>query len=333
MFEPSSQRTTSSMKISIILPVYNVAPYLIECLDSIRAQTYSNIEVIALDDGSTDESLSMLREYAESYPALQVVSLEHKGVSVARNYGIELAAGGYIFFLDPDDKIVPTAIETLMKKVVGGRFDLVCFGADRLIDGTGELVPHTRYRDEELEREEVYKAPYQINESVCFKFYRRELLLAKDIRFVPGHFYEDVSFHWKCLLSAERIVFTSESLYLYRLRPNSTMTNSVIKKSGMAVHHLYELEEIYRFMKVQKLFENNQPLFASILERYVESGYKFLAAEDKSEYVEETKRLVAKTGIEPHRFTLCYDLVHGKKVRRNVYRWRRSLRCKLGMLD
>ena len=131
----------------------------------------------------------------------------------------------------------------------------------------------------------------------------------------------------------QSVLFTSESLYLYRLRPNSTMTNSVIKKSGMAVHHLYELEEIYRFMKVQKLFENNQPLFASILERYVESGYKFLAAEDKSEYVEETKRLVAKTGIEPHRFTLCYDLVHGKKVRRNVYRWRRSLRCKLGMLD
>ena len=129
-------------------------------------------------------------------------------------------------------------------------------------------------------------------------------------------------------MSAERIALISESLYQYRMRPNSTMTNSVIKKSGMAIHHLYELEEIYRFMKVQKLLEDNQGLFASILERYVESGYKFLAAENKKAYVEETKRLVAKTGIEPHRFTLCYDLVHGKKVRRNVYRWRRSLRRK-----
>lgn len=241
--------------------------------------------------------------------------------------------GGYIFFLDPDDKIVPTAIETLVKKVVGGRFDLVCFGADKFLHGTNKLEVHTHYENKGLEREETYKAPYQINESVCFKFYRRELLLEKKIRFVPGHFYEDVSFNWKCLLSAERIALISESLYQYRMRPNSTMTNSVIKKSGMAIHHLYELEEIYRFMKVQKLLEDNQGLFASILERYVESGYKFLAAENKKAYVEETKRLVAKTGIEPHRFTLCYDLVHGKKVRRNVYRWRRSLRRKLGTLD
>lgn len=113
-------------KVSIIMPVYNVSRYLRNCLDSIVAQTMEDIELIVVNDGSTDDSLSILKEYEVQYPEwMHVYTTENRGVSHARNYGIERASGEYLLFVDSDDFVEPEICEKLYEKAAQDNNDVV----------------------------------------------------------------------------------------------------------------------------------------------------------------------------------------------------------------
>lgn len=103
--------------VSIIIPVYNTAAYICECLDSVLSQTYPNIEVICINDGSTDDSLNLLLQKEKDHHNLFVYSQENKGQSAARNWGIRLAKGKYLYFLDSDDAIMSFAVETMVTQL------------------------------------------------------------------------------------------------------------------------------------------------------------------------------------------------------------------------
>lgn len=128
--------------ISVIIPVYNIKPYLDKCLESICNQTYRDFEVLLIDDGSTDGSYVKCQDYAKKYPFIQSFQQQHGGVSAARNFGIQKAKGKYVAFVDGDDTIDKNYLEILEKYMSSGKYDIV-FGGCRLIDvthGTTKVV-------------------------------------------------------------------------------------------------------------------------------------------------------------------------------------------------
>lgn len=115
--------------VSVIIPVYNVENYLKECLDSVLNQTYKNIEVIVINDGSTDKSLHILEDYSSKFNNIKIIDQENSGQSVARNKGLENAKGKYIYFLDSDDYILPDTLKKLIKKLEMNNLDIIRFAA------------------------------------------------------------------------------------------------------------------------------------------------------------------------------------------------------------
>lgn len=209
------------MKLSIILPVYNVEEYLEECLESLVNQNYSQYEIIAVNDGSTDNSLKILKKYQKKYSkVLKVYDKENGGVSTARNYGIEKAKGQYLFFVDSDDYILPNTLTTL-DKYIEEKHDLIVFpfiaGPSKeesrpvKVFDTNIDNPHKKY---------ITGMPGPINK-VC----KKEIFIKNKILFPVGIYHEDLATMPKLALHASNIKFLDEPLYFYRERPNSATTN------------------------------------------------------------------------------------------------------------
>jgi glycosyltransferase involved in cell wall biosynthesis len=186
--------------------VYNVDEYLKECLDSVARQTEKNIEIICVNDGSTDRSRDILSEYAEKDPRIIIIDQENRGLSGARNTGLREATGKYIYFADSDDYIAPNTIELCVQKMKNFNLEMLCFNAAAFCDNdiysrrTGELNDYYKrnqiypgiYSGKELLAEMKRNSDYIV--PVWSYFYRRELLSDNDISFVEGIYYEDNSF-------------------------------------------------------------------------------------------------------------------------------------------
>ena len=125
-------------KVSIIIPVFNVEKYLIECLDSAINQTYLEKEIIIIDDGSTDGTVEIISNYQEQHPQILAIRTENRGQSAARNTGLEIASGDFIIFLDGDDWIEKNTIELCLKTIQENEVDLVMFNASAFADGMYE---------------------------------------------------------------------------------------------------------------------------------------------------------------------------------------------------
>ena len=126
--------------ISIIIPVYKVEPYLRKCLDSVVQQTYRNLEIILVDDGSPDSCGAICDEYATKDERITVIHQENKGLSAARNAGLDIATGDYIQFVDSDDWIEPDALATVLSIAEDHHVDIVCFGFNKHLP-SGEILP------------------------------------------------------------------------------------------------------------------------------------------------------------------------------------------------
>lgn len=206
------------VKVSVIIPVYNTAPYLKECLDSLMNQTLKEIEIICIDDGSTDDSLDILREYEKYDKRMKVIQQNNSGVSVARNQGIEHASGEFIHFMDSDDYISSDTYEFLYNKLQEREFDIIVFG--------GESFPTNEWCDNNLSTRNTtyYNESFHclFNESgtrpfSCNKLYRTSIIKDNNILFnekLP--LGEDVAFLYLVFPLADTIVFTSEKFYFYR---------------------------------------------------------------------------------------------------------------------
>lgn len=212
--------------ISVIVPVYNMEKYLKRCVDSILQQEYSRLEIILVDDGSTDSSPAMCDAYAEQDPRIKVIHKENGGLSDARNAGLEVAKGAYIGFVDSDDWIKPQMYKSMYEAAKKYQVPLVvCRYAeifqDRIVDGSGHDIV-------ELSREEVLDIyicehpQYKIYNSVWSKLFKREII--GDTRFPKGRNSEDIVFTTKAFCKAERCVYIDEAFYNYvREREGSIM--------------------------------------------------------------------------------------------------------------
>lgn len=244
--------------ISVIVPVYKVEKYLARCVDSILAQTYRDLEVILVDDGSPDRCGEMCDAYAEKDARVRVIHKPNGGISDTRNTGIEAAEGDFISFVDSDDYIEPKMLQTLYELQQKADADIVCCGiCDRYESGDFLAVSDRKIINCSGEDALAYtlEGKYSAG-SLCNKIIRRRIL--SGLRFLNGKIYEDAFFMPGLLFAAQTVVITTEPLYNYWHRSGSITTASFEKKH-MDIIEAYEmtldfvkkncpdLEEVARF--------------------------------------------------------------------------------------
>ena len=217
-------------KVSIIIPVYNVEKYLKQCLDSVVNQTMQDIEIICVNDCSTDNSLCILKEYAKKDSRIVIIDKDiNEGLGCTRNVGQKHATGKYIMFLDSDDYIALDACEKLYNKIETDNVDVVFFNADRFYDGKNKFSPKINmeltlkdaYTSETFYAKDKYQ--YLLNQSreVWFKIYNKKFLDDNHITSSEHRLCEDTLFRLDLLLANPKCSILNDTLLYYRLRKGS----------------------------------------------------------------------------------------------------------------
>lgn len=210
--------------ISIVIPIYNVALYLERCLESVCSQTYQNLEIILVDDGSTDNSRHICDEYAARDNRINVIHKENGGLSEARNVGIDIFKGEYITFIDSDDFVHNGYIQRLYDLLIGGEADISVIGQQKF-SSSNEIKEHEK--DSNIKYftgiSAIADMWYQKNilTSAWGKLYNKSLF--HEIRYPVGKLYEDLATTYRLFYLAKKIVYSSEILYYYYQRSSSIM--------------------------------------------------------------------------------------------------------------
>lgn len=232
------------MKLSIIIPAYNAEAYLPQCLDSILAQEHQGCEVIVVDDGSTDGTAALL----DCYHDVKVIHQENRGMSTARNRGLDEARGEYILFVDSDDLLTDGALTTLAAKLTGE--DIIAFNAKKLHDATGEQTYHPTIREHETTDGWSYYNRHRLEPTdihfVCIwqRAYRRKFLMDNHLRFADGlRRAEDDLFTTQAMLHAKSVKATADCLYIYRVRQGSITRTAdpTLEADSRRAHHMLEM--------------------------------------------------------------------------------------------
>ena len=204
--------------LSVIIPIYNVEAYLKECVDSVLAQTYPDIEIILVDDGTPDRSGEIADEYQRAHPdKIRVIHKENGGLSSARNAGLDIARGEYIGFVDSDDAILPEYYADMIEAME--RTGAETAGSAQLVwNEPRDVVPP-------LPEETVFTGPEaliafferRVDSASYTRVYRRSLI--GDTRFIKGIINEDMPFLTEIYLRSKRVVYLPKGYYLYRVTP------------------------------------------------------------------------------------------------------------------
>lgn len=304
-------------KVSVIIPVYNVEAYLRQCLDSVISQTLDDIEVICINDGSTDNSLDILNEYSQKYDNFKVFSQKNSGQGSARNRGIEEACGDYIFFQDADDYIIHDALEKLYENAISNDSDIVFYKFARF-DNQGKINykrPGFNFKKElgdvdfsNFTFDYTSIKGHVLNSSFApwCKLHKKSFLKRFDDFIFPQSIaYEDMIFHVKEILRANKISFVDEFLYYYRDNPSSTVNIT----HGFDIFRMVDMVE--DFLKTENLineFEEEFKLFK------VTQLLNYLILSQSEEYFNLTKEEFLKFSIGENSLLTSYKLSRYKFV-------------------
>lgn len=210
------------MLISIIVPVYNVETFLEKCVNSLLCQTYHNLEIILVNDGSTDSSGKLCDELKERDSRIKVIHKENGGLSSARNAGIAIAQGAYIGFVDSDDYVEPDMYETMLSAILEHKKDIACCGREVDLFGLRKkhefTLDHVKVYDREKAIEELLYLQ-EMDVSACDKLYTRHIF--DEIRYPEGRISEDAAVIFDILQKADGVVHVGKPFYHYIFRKNS----------------------------------------------------------------------------------------------------------------
>lgn len=266
------------MRFSIIIPVYNVETYLCDCLDSVLNQTFHDWEAFCIDDGSTDGSADILKQYADKDDRIRIIAQRNAGTAAARNAGLKAAKGEYIFFLDSDDWIETKALQTLNSQlsILNSYPDVLCFSGRRYIETTRE------YRPADILAEKNYSSGIDYyNENallsrdfafvcVVLRVYRREFLMSHRLYFAEDNTYEDNLWVPIMLHHASTVKVIPDSLYIYRFREGSKMHNDslarkkdLLNAANRLAHYFIPLQGFDKTTVYRAITHQYQVVFAT----------------------------------------------------------------------
>ena len=227
-------------KVSVLIPAYNVAPYIKECLDSVLSQALQDFEIICIDDASSDNTLEILRQYEDNDNRIHVFTHEkNMGQSCGRNDALKKARGEYVYMLDADDRIMPQALGELYEICSKDRLDIAAFETINFTEENkfayAAEIKTLSYTDTDVLDGQSALAYCMENEcfplSVPTFIMRREYLINNDIWFTEGILHEDVGYILELMTRAGRVRFLHQPYFLRRIRSNSTMTAAFTDKN------------------------------------------------------------------------------------------------------
>ncbi|HFZ8994757.1 TPA: glycosyltransferase [Citrobacter freundii] len=226
----------SKNKLSVIIPLFNAGNDFNACMESLIAQKWTALEIIIVNDGSTDNSVEIAKRYAEKHPHIRLLHQANAGASVARNRGIAAATGDYVAFVDADDVVYPEMYETLMTMALQDNLDVAQCNADWCIAETGHTWPSIP--TERIRSTDVLSGPDWLRMGLASRrwthvvwmgVYRRDLIVKNNISFVPGLHHQDILWTTEVMFNANRVRYTEQCLYKYFLHGNSV---SHLKRQG-----------------------------------------------------------------------------------------------------
>ncbi len=239
-------------KISVVVPVYNVKEYIDDCLESLVQQTLSDIDIILVDDGSTDGSGVICDEYSLKYNSVRVIHKTNGGLGSARNVGLEAAIGKYVYFIDGDDSLKKNALEKLFELAEEKSLDVILFSAECFSDGLGinynaNEYKRTKYLREIMTGKDLFLGLFQEHEyyaSIPLRLYRTEYLQEKSYRFPETIIHEDEIYAYWSLIQAQRAICIGDRFYNRRFRAGSIMTSK--KAYDSSVGYIYTWKEVIK---------------------------------------------------------------------------------------
>jgi len=291
-----------NLKFSVILPVYNVAPFLEECLQSLINQSYSNLEILCVNDGSPDNSLEILQKYAALDARIKVFDRENQGSGRSRNFGIEQSSGDYLSFIDPDDWVDRDLYKKLYDFIVEKSPDVVEFFYKNYYDATGEVTPgkHCQAIAKKCGMDMAVRESYSWKDcknilckfqSPCWnKVYKRSFILENKIEFSDHPTGQDIAFWHGVLFFAEKIDILHQELYFYRIRQGSAITS--LKKKNL----IYLFDQIDRTARTIERAGVRQALekdFAAYRLRLVYDADKKSAPEYRDAIARQAKKYLS----------------------------------------
>ncbi|MBQ9269364.1 MAG: glycosyltransferase [Oscillospiraceae bacterium] len=280
------------MKLSIVVPVYNVAEYLPKCVDSLLAQELTDCEILLVDDGSTDgKSGTLCDRYAAAHPeVIRVIHKPNGGLGDARNAGLSAAAGEYVLFVDSDDYLAPDTVRTLWPFMERG-IDVTVFGC--LVDSGGTI---TRPPEDRLPLGQVTDLAHFPElllafPSACNKLWRRTLFLEHGIRYPERVWYEDLATTGKLLAAAQTITAVDADLYYYVVREGSITRNSSAWRNQEIIDAVKNITEWYRANGIdQQYWKELEAL--SIIHVYLSASVRVIKIRCKDVAEKKTNRQI-----------------------------------------
>lgn len=274
--------------VSIIIPIYNKEKYLNNCISSIKNQSLKDIEVICVDDGSTDDSLSTLKSYTSDDSRFKIIKQENRGPGLARNVGLENATGEYVLFLDADDWIESESLEQLYKQATSNNSDLVLFNSiehypdnylrKRIYVVSNDIKNYDNFTFNCLYNKRLVMNSYFI---VCTKLHKLDFLRKNNIKFQEDVLFEDVLFHIKTMIKANNISYNPQFFYHYMRTDNSRQNTSIQTSKSFVLFDIFN--EVKTFLKKNKLMNEFKLNFLEFNITEIENIYKTLDNESKDE--------------------------------------------------
>lgn len=297
--------------LSVVVPIYNAASTLARCLSSLLNQSLKNIEIICVDDCSTDTSKNIILTYQNRYPDKVVYAKtdERCGPGGARNYGISLAHGRYIGFVDGDDWIDSTLYSVVIKQAVELYADIAVFGViDEFENPSSSRIRYEYCLPNSIDNifalrllARTYNNDTFISPMVCQKVYRREFLQTKGLRFLTNNYYEDDFFSFRCFLYESKIIMVPGVYYHYYQRPGS-ITHTFSKKH---IDDLVQLTSDLKSMLIREnMWEINQRNYYAFCSKCIHSAINTLFIAEPSIQIQKhyiaylATRLQAKISID-----------------------------------
>lgn len=262
------------MKVSVIVPVYNVEKYIKKCLDSLVNQTLDGVEIIVINDGSPDNSQMIIDEYVKKYKNVKSYIKENGGLSDARNYGIKKATGEYISFVDSDDYIKKDMLEKMYNYAIKEDLDVVVCDSINVYDNGSEILikSNNNYSDNDV-RNYIISPPM-----ACTRLFKKTIF--DKIQFKKNIYYEDLEMTPKVVNITDKIGFVSEGLYYYVQRDGSIMKQNVFNKKLL---NIFDVLKSNKDLLEDKFPEEIEYMYITHLLRT--ASLRFLNYDNGKEYI------------------------------------------------
>lgn len=317
----------NSALITVVVPIYKVEKYLERCIESIIIQTYNNLEIILVDDGSPDKCGEICEQYKKRDSRIKVIHQENKGLSEARNAGLSIATGKYIIFIDSDDYIDKNMILILYTNLINHNAQISCCGHTDIYEGSNNIVKSNERNVTVMDAETalgVFLFTKVIDVVAWNKLY--DICLFADVRYMPNKLFEDHFTTYKLIEQASQIVNTTEPLYYYCKRSTSIGGESFSEKNYQLKEAL-DIECNYIMEKYPKI--KKKISLAYIVWMFVLYDKMLLADSVDNFFLKELRKnirgnfinILLSNDISLSKKAQLILLYSNKKIYEKVYRW------------